>query len=311
MLTRKTVILAKRETTYGTDPAMTGTDGLLAWDVEIDIKGEVLKRDVMRDTLTQLPHVIGMKDVTLTFKTELKGRLVGTGVVPEIDPLLHACAFSTAAIVGTSTVYTPVSEETSIGSTSLKVYKDGNLHKITGSRGTFKINLEAGQYGVCEWEFSGKYNAIAASTIPNISGLGTEKPPIVYNASFNIGGFSPVCTRASIDCGNNVVQRASLNASYGVAGYRITGREPKLEFDADAVVESSNPFWGDWSGDVVDTFGVYLGVSAGNKINITGIFQYETNKYGDNDGVSTYECVAALCGSNNDSENDELTLTFA
>ena len=43
MLTRRTVILCKREAVYGTDSAMApSTDGVLAYDVDIDIKGEKL-----------------------------------------------------------------------------------------------------------------------------------------------------------------------------------------------------------------------------------------------------------------------------
>ena len=313
MLTRRTVILCTREATYGTDPVMTGSNGLLAWDVDIDVKGEILERDVLRDTLTPMPHVIGMKDVTVSFKTELKGGgLSGTGAAaPEYDPLLHACALGTAEITGTSLVYEPKSAESNIGSASLKVYKDGNLHKIVGARGTFKTTFEAGQYGVLEWELSGKYTPVIADTIPDVGGLANVLPPIVYNSSFQIGGFSPVCSRAMIDLANDVVRRADLNASYGVDSFRIAARKPVIEFDVDAVVESSNPFWTDWAGDVIDTYSINLGTTAGNKVQFSGIFQYNSNKYGDADGVSQYECVAALCSSNADGEDDEMVLTFA
>jgi len=314
MLTRRTVILAGREATYGTDPSMTGSNGLLAYDVDIDIKGEVLKRDVLRDSLSPLPHVIGMKEVALTFKTELKGNgVTGTAPnVPEIDPMLHACAFATAAVGGTGLTYNLVSNENTIGSASMKVYIDGNLHKITGARGTMKLAMEAGKYGVCEWEFSGLYNAVSAATIPDISGLTANKPPIVYNSSFQIGGYSPVCSSLNLDLGNNVVRRDDLNSTDGVHSFRIAGREGKMEFTPDAVVESSNPYWGDWSGDVVDTYSVIVGASAGtgNKIDISGFFQIETNKYGDADGIRQYEIAASLCSSDADAQNDEMTIKF-
>lgn len=315
MLTRRTVILAAEETTYGTDPAMTGSNGLLAWDVELDIKGEVLKRSVYRDTLSPLPNVIGMKEILVTFKAEMKGNGV-TGTrpnVPELHPLLRGCAFGTASAVGTAITYNLVSSEDEISSTALKVYKDGNLHKITGARGTAKAVLEAGKYGVMEFEFSGLYNAVIASTIPDISGLTDNKPPIVYNSSFQIGGFSPVCSRMQVDLGNQVVRRDDLNATFGVNSFRIAAREPKIEFDVDAVVESSNPFWGDWAGEIVDTYSISIQGSVantGNIIDMSGFFQYETNKYGDADGISTYEITATLCSSGSNSQNDELEVKF-
>jgi len=313
MLTRRTVILAEREATYGTDPAMTGTDGILAFDVDINIVGEVLKRDVMRDTLSQLPGVVGMKEVELTFKTEIKGNgLSGTGTaVPELDPLLHGCGFATAAITGTDLSYVLQSAESSMGSTALKVYKDGNLHKITGSRGTVKAMLEAGKYGVLEFSFKGLYNAVIASTIPDLSGLSANKPPVVYNASFVIDTFSPVCSKMEIDLANGVARNDDINATYGVNSFRIASREPKASFTADAVVESSNPFWGDWSGDVVNPYSVTVGATAGNKVRLSGFMQTETNKYADADGISKYEVAAALVSSTPDTQNDELVIKFA
>lgn len=312
MLERRTVILAKRETTYGTDPVMTGTDGILAYDVDIDIKGEVLAREVLRDSLSPLPHVIGMKEVSLSFKTELKGNgATGTAPnVPEIDPLLHACAFGTAAPAGTALVYNLKSAEANVGSTALKVYKDGNLHKITGARGTVRFRMEAGKYGVAEFELNGLYNAVAAATIPDLSGITGNKPPIVYNSSFQIAGFSPVCAACAIVLGNTVARVDDLNAAAGVDSFRISGRAPKMEFDAAAVVESSNPFWGDWAGEVVDTYSIQIGSVAGNKLLFSGYFQYESNKYGSADGVSKYDCVASLCSSDADSQNDEIQIKF-
>ena len=313
MLTRRTAILAIRETTYGTDPAMTGTNGMLAYDVDFNPSGEILRRDVQRDTLSPMPTVLGLMEQSVTFKTELKGAgVIGTGAsVPEFDPLLHACGFASAAITGTSIVYNPVSKEASMGSAALKIYKDGNLHKLVGARGTVKVNLEAGQYGVMEWELSGRYVAVAADTVPDISGLSANVPPIVYNASFQIGGFSPVTTRLLIDIGNEVVRRDNLNATYGVDSFRISGREGKIEFDADAVVESSNPFWGDWAASVINTFEIRLGATAGNKVSLSGLFNIGENKYGDSDGISTYEVSGSLVSSTQDTQNDEVQIKFA
>lgn len=312
MLTRRTVILATRETTYGTDPAMTGSNAILAYDVDIDIKGEILQRDILRDSLSTMPHGIGMKDCTLTFKAELKGAgLTGTvPTQPEIGLLLSGCGFNTGVNTGTTLVFSLVSQESLMNSIAFKVYKDGNLHKIVGSRGTAKFVLEAGKYGLGEFSFSGLYTPVSAATIPDISGLTQNKPPIVYNSSFNIGGFSPVCSKAEIDLATTVMRRDNLNATYGVSGFRLTSRKPTLNFDADAVVESSNPFWGDWSGEIVDTFSVKIGSTAGNIVKLSGLFQYESNKYGDQEGVSKYDCTAALVSSDANTQNDELTVTI-
>lgn len=317
MLSRQTVVWTKRETTYGTDPAMTSSEGLLAWDVNLDIKGEQLVRDVLRDTLSPIAHVIGMKEVELSFKTEIKGIGAAPGTaanlqVFELDRLLSGCSFNTGTINGTSITYALISNDSSLNSLSFYVHvgdtNSGNRHKIVGSRGTVKFNLEAGKFGVAEWKFNGLYTAVIATTLPGLVGVSSLQPPIVYNSSFQIGGFSPVCSKAEIDLGVDVVRRESLNSVAGVHSFRQTERKPKLSFNADAVVESSNPFWGDWDGSVTDTFGITIGTNAQNRIDISGYFEYIQPKYGDSDGVRVYDIEAAIVSSAPSTGNDELTI---
>jgi hypothetical protein len=307
MLTRKSAIRVALETTAGTDPA-SGFSTLLAWDIEPDIKGEVLKRDMLRNTLSNVGHVVGIQESAVNFKTELKSG-GGSGTVPEMDLLLQSVGFGTAAHSGTEDiVYSLKSDEADLKTLSLYIYKDGNKHKVTGARGNLRFVMEAGKYGICEWEFRGKYNAVVAETAPTAAAGVT--PPVMYNSSFQIAGFSPVSSRAQIDLQNNISRRDDLNATAGVDSFRLTTREPKFEFDADAVVESSNPFWGDWSGAVVDTFAIQAGTNDGSIVKLTGYFQYDSAKYADKEGVSVYECVATLVSSDASTSNDELTVTF-
>lgn len=311
MLTRRSIIRLALEATYGTDPAIGSFDELLAWDINVEPKGELLERNIMRDSLSPISSVVGLKEQGLAFKTELKS--AGPGTVPEMDLLLVGCGFGTAAHSGTAPiVYSLKSAESDVKSLSFLVYKDGNMHKITGNRGTIKFTMEAGKHGICDWTFQGLYNAVVAATIPDLSLVDTAKPPIIYASNFQIGGFSPVCNSCNIDLGNNVIRREDLNATFGVKEFRLTGRKPIMEFNADAVVEASNPFWGNWVGDVIATFGIVVGSTAGHgyEVQFSGYFQYNQNKYGDADGVSQYECVAALISSDVNSANDELSITF-
>lgn len=317
MLTKQTVIWCKRETTVGTDPAMTSTDALLAWDVNFEPKGEPLYREVLRDTLSPIAHVIGIKEESLSFKTEIRGIGAHPGTAAnlasfELDRLLSGCSFNTGTISGTSITYNLVSSDSALSSLSFYVHIgdsiSGNRHKLTYARGTCKITLQAGKYGVAEWNFKGLYNSVVASTLPGLAGVSSLQPPIVYNSSFQIAGFSPVCSQAEIDLGVNVVRRDSLNAAQGVHSFRITDRKPKLNFDADAVVEASNPFWGDWEGGVVDTFGITVGTNAQNKVEFTGYFEYVQPAYGDADGVRKYDIEAAIVSSSPSTGNDELTI---
>lgn len=314
-LTRRTVIWVARETTLGTDPAMTSSNALLAYDLDFTVNGEKLERSVLRDSLSPLAHVNGIKETILTFKTEVKGAgLNGTQPnIPEIGVPLSGCGFDTGVYTaGNTLTYSLVSAESSINSLAFRVFHDqGTVNKALGTRGTVKFTMQAGQYAVAEWEFRGLYTAVAAATIPALAGLGAQQPPIMYNASFQIGGFSPVCSQAEVDLANNIVRRDDLNDVSGVDSFRLTGRTPKLSFNADAVAESSNPFWGDWDGNVVATWAINIGTNAGNKCALSGYFEYEqAPKNSDSDGIRTYDCEAALVSSDNSSSNDELTVTF-
>jgi hypothetical protein len=312
MLTRRTVISAIRESTYGTDPAMTGSNALYAYDVDLDIKGEVLDRDILRDTLSNIGHVVGMKECALKFKVEMKG--VGlTGTVPtesEMCLLLSGCGFNTGVNTGTTRLQSLVSDEASINSLAFKVFKDGNIHKIVGARGTAKINLEAGKYGYLDLEYKGLYDAVTAGTVLDHAGAPTGIPPIVYNSSFQVAGYAAIASKAEIDIANDITRRESLNATYGVQSFRLTKRKPTLSFDADAVIEATHAFWGKWAAATVGTWSIAIGSVAGSYIKMSGYYAPQENKYGDADGVSKYDVKAALVSSDVNSSNDEIQIVY-
>ena len=201
MLTRKTVILLELESTYATDPVpVAADDGIYASDVEVEPTGEVLERDYYRDTLSKLAPVVGMKEPQLTFKTELKGS-GAAGTAPKVGKLFQGCGMGETISAGVSVSYAPQSSEASVKSLTFYVYKDGNLHKITGARGTYVVNLDAGKYGTITWTFKGLYNDVSAASAPSITMSETTLPPIVYNASFTWGAYAAVASALSIEIG--------------------------------------------------------------------------------------------------------------
>lgn len=308
MLTRRTLIAVGPETSYG---SVAVTSQLLAFDVDLDVIGEVLERPIVRDTLSPIPHVIGMKEMGVTFKTEIRGYAAGS--VPEMNALLKGCGFGSAVHANTAEItYSLKSVESALESASIIIYKDGLQHTMLGCRGTVKFIFEAGKYGIAEWDFKGMYqNTGIVMTTPDLAGVDTTKPPIIYNSSFQIAGFNPVCSKLDIDLANEVGRRDDLNAAFGVKSFNITSRKPKMIFRADAVVESSNPFWGDWAGNVVDSYGINAGSAPqGQQVFFSGYFQYEKNKYADDDGQSVYDCEASICSSDVNGQNDELSIRF-
>jgi hypothetical protein len=309
MLTRKTVILLELESTYGTDPVpVAADDGIYAADVEVEPTGEVLERDYYRDTLSKAAPVIGMKEAQLTFKTEIKGS-GAAGTAPKIGKLLQGCGMGQTISAGVSVTYAPQSAETSVKSLTFYVYKDGNLHKITGARGTYVLNLEAGKYGTISWTFKGLYNDVSAAAAPSITMSETTLPPIVYNASFTWGGYAAVASALSIDYGNALSRRESFNAPSGVGSFRIGDRKPQGSFNPEAVVEATHPFWGDWKASTARALGIVIGAQAGNICTISAPKCVSTGvKYSDDEGVAVYDTQFML--AENTSGDDELSIVF-
>ena len=92
-LIRKRAVDVVSESTYGTDPGSGRTILLPRSDLSLDVSGENVERDTLRDTLSNRGHVVTTKQQSLTLPLELRGAgLDGSDnlQVPEVDSLLKA-----------------------------------------------------------------------------------------------------------------------------------------------------------------------------------------------------------------------------
>ena len=106
-LTRRSVILQKAESTYGTDPTpVVGTDAVLTAVPTINTDVQVLDRIVSVNTLSPTQPVIGRKLVRAGFQVEMKSEaaaLDGVDSNPiQIDELLRMSGFNPTYTVETS-----------------------------------------------------------------------------------------------------------------------------------------------------------------------------------------------------------------
>jgi hypothetical protein len=106
-LTRRTLVLAKVETTAGTDAAPTAVDALLVSAPDFSVDLNVLERDFVRDDLSPMGPRVGRKIAKMKFALEAKGNGASQsgliGDAPKIGRLLRACGFSETAITGAGT----------------------------------------------------------------------------------------------------------------------------------------------------------------------------------------------------------------
>lgn len=97
LLTRKRTVLAKIESTYGTDPTPTGSaNAMLIKNLNITpISAELVSRDLIRPYLGNSESLLSQKFVQTDFEVEY----VGSGIIgqaPSVDPLLRACGLTKA-----------------------------------------------------------------------------------------------------------------------------------------------------------------------------------------------------------------------
>jgi hypothetical protein len=159
-LTRKKFLIAKIETTYGTDPSpVGGSDAVQVTNLEVTpIESDNVQAASYQGFLGNSTRgtLVANKRVSVTFDVELSGS--GTaGTAPAFGPLLKSCGLSETIASSTSVTYAPVSS--SFSSATIYCFYDGTRHKITGARGTVSFNLTAGQFAVASFQFIGIYNA--------------------------------------------------------------------------------------------------------------------------------------------------------
>lgn len=243
MLIKKSVLLAKIESTYDTDPTPGGTtDSLLVMDADIKEIREPYERDVQWKFLDRLPAIEKESYVEVTFKMDViaSGSLA---LAPRTGALLKACGLAETIQSGVSVTYTVSSS--SHGSVTLYLYKDGRLHTITGARGTFKLNFTAGQPLIAEFTFRGRYAAPTVASLPATVTYETTStlPPVCKSSNFAYNSKTTLITNTvDFDSGIELVKRPSLNDANAVKGFEIVGFKPTCTIDPEAQVETSYAF---------------------------------------------------------------------
>lgn len=308
MIKGKALLLAKLETTYGTDadpdPA---TDSILCEVPTVEPVIAALERQNVRAFLGAFPKLNVGEAIKITFPTELKGS--GTaGTAPEIGPLFEACGFTRSSSPGVSVTYVPNSDILSAKSVTLWWYFDGMVHKVTGCRGTFTIEAKAGQYAKINWEFTGLYQK--AADLALATGTYNDTVPARFvNAALTIDSYSAIVENLKITIGNEIARRPSANAATGILAYFIKARNITGEIDPEVVTLATKDFWAMMDDSDQVAFTAAIGGTAGNICTITapGV-QLTDLKYGDRENLLTYQIPIAFIPS--DAGNDEISMVF-
>lgn len=241
MYFRKKVLLAKIETTYGTDPTPTGAaNAILASEIRIQpMQGADADRGHDTPYLGANATIPYDLHAVMTFKVEYEPS--GTaGTAPGWGPLLRACGVAETVNAGTSVVYNPISD--SFESVTLYLHIDGHLFTLTGARGTCDIVVNASGIPQLEFTFTGLWTKPAAGTLPTPTYSAFKKPLIASNTAtpvMTIDGEDMVMRTFKLGLGNQVEGRFLV----GVEEIVIVDRSEMIECQVEAVAVATLDPW--------------------------------------------------------------------
>jgi hypothetical protein len=275
---RKTVILAKLETTYGTDPTPTGSaDALLISNQSINpLVANNVDRGTITGNLGSSEQLVGTNYIECSFDIDLAGSGTPT-TAPAWGKLLKACGF--AETTQTASVdYTPISDISGVTNTSLTIYYylDGQLHKLLGARGTFSIEAGLGERPVLRFRFLGRNGGLTAATNATPTLTAWRTPLVVtdantgdltlgsltYTAATGVlsGGSAFTSRGVRMDIANNVVFQPLL----GNETVEIAQRDPTGSISLDLTAAQAVTAMGDVLANTTTGLGITHGTSAGN-----------------------------------------------
>jgi len=212
--------------------------------------------------------------------------------------------YSIAANVG----YKPVSA--SFGSATIYFNNDGILHKATGCRGTFSLNVEVGAIPTIDFEFTGIYNAPTDTAAPTTT-YTNQATPLIFNAgnssTFSFLSHSGCLQSLSLEMANEVIYRELVGCDKEIM---ITNRAPSGECMIEAVSIATKDYFTVANSDTTGVLTLLHGTTAGNRVTLVAPKVDISNPtYADQDGVQMlnlpYIAVPTSAG------NDEVVLTFA
>ena len=290
---RSKVLLAKIETTYGTDASPQGVDAIQTKNLSINpYQGNTISRDLDRDSFGAQEQININPYVEVSFEVELAGS--GTaGTAPAYSSLLRACGFSETVNAGTDVVYTPVSENfESVTLYFLQKTSTGyQQHAIAGSRGSVSFEVDRSGMPVMRFQFMGFYQRptdVADITVDKSAFIDPVYVSQDYT-SLTFGAYTAKASTFSLDMALDMSMRTVTGARYvNIADRAPSGSAtidaPELsEKDFFALVESHN---GTNNEEVTLTHGTL----AGNIVEIKGQnVQFTGISPTDSDGELAYQ----------------------
>jgi len=307
LLSRKRLILAKTEATYGTNSTPSGTDAVLVRNLEITpLESDVVTRDLIRPYYGNSDALLANPRVRISCEVEMAGS--GTaGTAPRFGPLLLACGTAATTVASTSVTYAPVSS--AFSSCTILYNVDGVQHVLTGCRGTFTMNCQLGQIPTLQFEMTGIYNNPTDTAQPAVT-YAAQATPLIFRdgntSAFSFMSYSGCLMSVDFNLANDIVYRELIGCTKEVL---VTDRKPAGTVMIEAVTLATKNYFTDALGSTTGNLTFLHGTTAGNRVTFSSPQSDVTQPtYSESDGVQMlsipYVSLPTTAG------NNEFSLAF-
>lgn len=307
LLARKKLILAKVETTYGTDSTPTGAaNAILTRNLSITpLAGDVVGRNLDSGNLGNELQIQVGQYVTVEFEVEVAGG-GAAGTAPKYGPLLTACAFTETVNAGVSVVYAPTSTVANFKSLTIYFHHDGQKHAVTGARGTVSCEMVPGTVPAFKFTFTGLYSAPTSTADPAMTLTGFQTPLAVNKVNtptFSLHSTTGPMYSLSWDIANQVVYQNVV----GSESVQMVDRAPVGSVVVEAPAITSKNWFTTALQSTTSSMQLVHGTAAGNIVQFDApAVEVFSPRYGESQGVSTLEMNLSFIPN---AGNDELTIT--
>lgn len=259
-------VLAKIESSYGTDPTPTGgANAVLLRNVEVDIaQGDRIPRDILRLGMGQVAMFLVGRRVTLTATVDLAGS-GAAGTAPPYGPLLRSCALAEALTADTKADYTPI--DSAQESCTIWFNLEGTLTKMVGCRGNAKLQLLKGKLPTVQFSFTGLWVSDTAVAYPSLT-LTAWKDPVpvtkLNTPTFTLDSQAVVASSFELDLGVSTAYRELIN----LKEVNIQDRLPSMKTSFEELAIGTKNFFAMIGGTSI-ALDIVHGTAAGNIVEIT------------------------------------------
>jgi hypothetical protein len=303
---RNVLLMAKIETTAGTDPVPTAAaNSMLARAITPQpIMADFAERTNIHPYFGTSGQVAVAQHSECDLEIELASS--GTaGTAPAWGPLLRACGFGETVTAVTNVIYAPITN--SLETVTLYYYLDGVLHKMSYCRGNVVFELNARGIPVMKFKFTGLYTAATDTAVPTGAVYTAFKAPLAVNKvntpTMTLHGIAAAMQTLSIDMGNQIVYRNLI----GSETVEQTNRKATGQTSIEMVPVATYAWHEAVRLGTLNAFQIIHGSVAGSIVQIDAPkVQLLNPQYADSDGIAMINLGLDLQPN---SGNDEVIIT--